>query len=271
MKEGVVQQASLALAPADAADRGLARKLAGKASRFLARHTHTKTLVLRNRAPMVSFTFDDVPASACDLGAAILERYGARGTYYVAGGRCGGQSPSGRLAAGHELAALAARGHEIGCHTHAHPPVSAIGDAELAADLQRNRVVLQGIDGANGLRNFAYPYGDYSFRTKRYLESQFDSCRSLLRGVNEGEADLGTLKTIPLENASIDRDDVRDLVAQTVRGNGWLVFYSHDVATPPSRFGTTGDLLAFAAAAARDAGCHIVTVAQALALARAND
>ena len=34
---------------------------------------------------MVTFTFDDVPASACDLGASILETYDARGTFYVAG------------------------------------------------------------------------------------------------------------------------------------------------------------------------------------------
>src|SRR5258708_35453756 len=79
-------------------DLSLAAKLAGKASRFLARNVHTKTLALRNGQPLVTFTFDDVPASACHVGALIIERYGARGTYYVSGAGCGAPSPSGQLA-----------------------------------------------------------------------------------------------------------------------------------------------------------------------------
>ena len=44
---------------------------------------------------MVTFTFDDVPVSACELGAGILESFGARGTFYVAGQRMR-QDQSGR-------------------------------------------------------------------------------------------------------------------------------------------------------------------------------
>ena len=64
-----------------------------KLSRFLARHIHTKTLPMRNERPLVTFTFDDVPASACSLGAPLLEQHGARGTFYVCGGGCGAESP----------------------------------------------------------------------------------------------------------------------------------------------------------------------------------
>jgi peptidoglycan/xylan/chitin deacetylase (PgdA/CDA1 family) len=38
---------------------------------------------------MVSFTFDDIPKSAATIGAAILEEYDARGTFYVSGGLVG--------------------------------------------------------------------------------------------------------------------------------------------------------------------------------------
>src|SRR5258707_11581905 len=75
-----------------------AAKLSGKVSRFLARNIRTKTLAVRNVQPMVTFTFDDVPATACHVGALIIEQYGIRGTYYVAGGGCGAPSPCGRLA-----------------------------------------------------------------------------------------------------------------------------------------------------------------------------
>ena len=55
------------------------------------------------------------------------------------------------------------------------------------------------------VRNFAYPYGDLSVRTKRYLETRFDSCRSCHAGINTTVADLGALKAWPLDNASVDR------------------------------------------------------------------
>jgi peptidoglycan/xylan/chitin deacetylase (PgdA/CDA1 family) len=155
----------------------------------------------------------------------------------------------------------------VGCHTYSHPAVSAIAHDELVADLERNRRLLEGIGGGLEVRNFAYPYGDLSFRTKRYLETRFDSCRSLLRGVNEGIADLGALKTCPLEDVSIDRQEIRDFIARAVRTKGWLIFSSHDVAEPPSRFGVTPALLAFAVKEAREAGCHLATIAGGLELA----
>jgi peptidoglycan/xylan/chitin deacetylase (PgdA/CDA1 family) len=255
-----------ALPRTDRAGERLSGKLSGKLSRFLARNTRTKSLAMRNDTPVITFTFDDVPASACSIGAAILEQHGVRGTFYVSGGGCGAARPGGRLATADQVSALHARGHEVGCHTYSHPAVSGIAHDELVADLERNRFMLAGINGGLAVRNFAYPYGDLSFRTKRYLETLFDSCRSLMRGVNEGAADLGMLKTCPLENATIDREDIRELIARTVGTKGWLIFSSHDVAEPPSRFGVTPGLLAFALEASRQAGCRLATVAEGLAL-----
>ena len=249
--------------------RPLSARLAAKTSRFLARHTRSKALTLGNAVPMVTFTFDDVPVSACSTGAAILEQYDARGTFFVAGAGCGVDSPGGALATPAQLRALHANGHEIGCHTYSHPAVSDLGSAELLADLDSNRRFLSGIDRGIAVRNFAYPYGDLSFRTKRLLEGRFDSCRSLLRGVNEGVADLGALKTCPLEDATIDRGGILAFIASTVRSNGWLIFSSHDVAARPSEFGVTPDLLDFAVRASRDSGCRLATIADAIALARA--
>ena len=259
--------AHFALPRAEGPGELLAGKISGKVSRFLARHTRTKVLAMRNAMPLITFTFDDVPASACRIGSAILDQHDARGTFYVSGGGCGAASPGGRLATTDQLGALHARGHEVGCHTYSHPPVSGIGHDELVADLERNRCFLRGVNSEIAVRNFAYPYGDLSFRTKRYLETRFDSCRSLLRGVNEGAADLGALKTCPLENATIDRQEIREFIAEAVKAKGWLIFSSHDVADPPSRFGVTPDLLAFAARASKDAGCRVVTIAGGLELA----
>lgn len=244
----------------------LAARLSGKVSRFFARNIHTKTLALGTARPLVTFTFDDVQASACILGATILERYGVRGTYYVSGGGCGGLSPIGKLATADQVKTLRVNGHEIGCHTFSHGAVAGMSADQLAAEIDRNRSFLQGISDLIAVRNFAYPYGDLSFRTKRYLESRFASCRSLLPGVNSGSIDLGALKAYPLESASTDRDKIGRIVAETAKTKGWLIFNSHDVDERPSRYGVSPDLLELAASAARAAGCHPVTIAEGLEL-----
>jgi peptidoglycan/xylan/chitin deacetylase (PgdA/CDA1 family) len=169
------------------------------------------------------------------------------------------------LATADQLKLLHAKGHELGCHTFNHFAVPRVGTRNLARDLERNRLFLMGIS-QKAPRNFAYPYGDMSFLAKRYLEGRFDSCRSLIPAVNAGSADLGALSSFPLENASMDRGQVLDLVVTAARTRGWLIFFSHDVSEQPSQFGVSRDLLAFAAASARDAGCRIVTIAEGLDL-----
>ena len=137
---------------------------------------------------------------------------------------------------------------------------------ELDSELNRNQSVLKTISSDIVVRNFAYPYGDMSVRTKRYLETRFDSCRSGHAGINTTVADLGGLKAWPLDNASVDRRKVAELIAETVRTSGWLIFYSHDVADQPSQFGVSPDLLEWAVAGAREIGCRLTTVAQGLRL-----
>jgi peptidoglycan/xylan/chitin deacetylase (PgdA/CDA1 family) len=244
----------------------LAQTIAGKASRFLARNIRTKPLTLHTNQALVSFTFDDVLVSACTTGAGILERHGIRGTFYVSGGGCGLTSPCGQLASVEHLRALHGRGHEIASHTFSHPAISSIPLADLDRDLSRNETFLRAIHGGIAVRNFAYPYGDFSFSSKRHVEARFDSCRSLIRGVNAGTADLGTLKSWSLE-ITTSRAQMIDVVAEAVRSNGWLIFAAHDVSEHPSRFGVTPDLLDFAIGTAKAAGCAFATIADALKLA----
>jgi peptidoglycan/xylan/chitin deacetylase (PgdA/CDA1 family) len=246
-------------------DGSLTATISGKITRFLSRNIRTKRLAMRNDQPLVTFTFDDVPASTCDVGVPILEQYGIRGTFYISGGGCGAPSPCGPLATVDQLKLLHASGHELGCHTFTHFAVSRVDARDLASDLERNRAFLMGISG-EAPRNFAYPYGDMSFLAKRHLEGRFDSCRALIPAVNAGSLDLGALRSFALEEASMDRSKVLDLVVMAARTRGWLIFFSHDVSEQPSRFGLSRDLLAFAAASARDAGCRIVTIAEGLDL-----
>jgi hypothetical protein len=133
-----------------------------------------------------------------------------------------------------------------------------------ARGTDRNRSFLQGILGDIPIGNFAYPYGDVSFATKRCLSGCYDSCRALTPGVNADVADLGVLKSNALEQSSIGRQGVSHLIAETVRRNGWLLFASHDVNDVPSQYGVRPELLTFALRGTLAAGCRIVTVARAL-------
>lgn len=244
------------------------KMISGKLTRFLARNVPTKRLAMRNPRPLVSFTFDDAAASACTTGAGLLEQYQARGTYYISGGNCGASSPTGRLATPDQLKALHASGHEIACHTYSHTRVVGIPRDALVRDLERNQLFLQGLLGGIRLRNFAYPYGEFSFATKRFLGERFDSCRSPTPGVNSGVTDLGALKSCALEQASINCRRVVDVIAEAVRRNGWLLFAGHDVQDAPSPYGVRPDLLAFALTSALEAGCQLASVSQALRILR---
>jgi peptidoglycan/xylan/chitin deacetylase (PgdA/CDA1 family) len=260
----------LAECPEDPNAASLPMRVSGMAARFLARNNRSKLLDLRDMPPMVTFTFDDVPVSACEFGAGILESYGARGTFFVAGRGCGKSSADGPACASIEqLRPIWANGHEIGCHTYSHPAVRHMTLDELKSELDRNQTVLAAINSHVVLRNFAYPYGDLSVRTKRYLECRFDSCRSSHAGINAGFADLGALDAWPLQNAALDHDKIVRLVAETVRRRGWLIFYSHDVAERPSRFGVSPDLLELAVSTAKRAGCVVANVGETLKFIKA--
>ena len=101
------------------------------------------------------------------------------------------------------------------------------------------------------------------FRSVRSAYSKPSSIRSssYFDGSSRG---FGALRTCLLEGNAIDFQGIVEIVAETVRRNGWLIFTSHDVADDPSRFGVTPNLLGFALKPARDAGCDVVTVRDAL-------
>jgi peptidoglycan/xylan/chitin deacetylase (PgdA/CDA1 family) len=239
-------------------------KICGKFSRYLARNVPTKKLGMRNTKPIISFTFDDVPASACDTGARILEQYGVRGTFYIAGAGYGRESPVGTLATPEQLRPMWLRGHEIGCQTYFHSPVSRLTRDQLELEFDCNQAALKRIDGKVQVRNFAYPYGDLSFGARRQLEALFDCCRSVDHGINSGVANLGALKSWPLENATLDRSRITALIADTIRTNGWLIFFSHDVVERPSRYGVDPGLLEWTVKAAKQSGAIVVPIADSL-------
>ena len=235
-----------------------------RVSNRLARHFRSTPLRLSGKAPMVSFTFDDVPRSAAIVGAPMLEEYGGRATFYVAGSLVGQRSEHGDGIGPDEIVALHHRGHEIACHTFSHRRAVELDATSMAAEIAQNRRCLEGLDASIRLENFAYPYGLASIARKAQLSSTFRSSRGILPGVNSGIIDLQFLRATPLINRDIDDDGVERAFAETEATGGWLIFYGHDVAATPSPYGCTPQLLRHALEAARRRKLPIVTVADAL-------
>jgi peptidoglycan/xylan/chitin deacetylase (PgdA/CDA1 family) len=97
------------------------RSLYGKLRRRLARLVTTKPARLNALArPLLTISFDDAPVSAAHEGAAILERHGVNGTYFISAGLSGSESHLGRYTDADDIRALHASGHEIACHTLTH-------------------------------------------------------------------------------------------------------------------------------------------------------
>jgi peptidoglycan/xylan/chitin deacetylase (PgdA/CDA1 family) len=218
---------------------------------------------------MVSFTFDDVPKSAATVGAAILEEHDATGTYYVIGSQVGTSSALWELVDGDDIVDLHRRGHEIACHSFSHKRACDLDAGTLSSEIARNQHYLRSLDSSIRVENFAYPFGYGSFVRKRQLKTMFKSCRSIVPGVNSGSVDLQFLRAMPLIDRRIDRDGIECAFDQAQDTNGWLIFYSHDVADEPSPYGCSPALLHAALEAASRRKIPVLNMAEALQCAGA--
>ncbi len=233
----------------------------------LARHLNGAPFRMRNAAPMVTFTFDDVPETALTNGAAMLEAEGWRGTFYLNAGLLGTRTPDWRLIGPEGVKALALRGHEIGCHTFSHPRTDLIEPAVLKDEIARNAATLQALVPRLAIENFAYPFGVGTNGSKRLLKARFRSSRGINAGVNSGKVDLQYLKAMPLIDSLTTPAAVDAILDETVASNGWVIFYTHDVVERPSAFGSSIELFAHALRALAARGLRAMTVADALTAA----
>jgi len=239
-------------------------QLNARISNRLARHFCPAPLRLSGNAPMVSFTFDDVPKSAATLGAPLLEEYDGRGTFYISGSLVNQWSGLWAGIEAEEIIGLHRNGHEIACHTFSHRRTTELDAAAMDAEIEQNRRYFRGLDSSIRLENFAYPFGLASIARKGQLGHAFRSSRGILPGVNSGLVDRQFLRATPLVDEHIDTSGVERIFDETAACGGWLIFYGHDVAADPSRYGGTPQLLRDALKAASRRNIPIVSVAEAL-------
>ncbi len=232
--------------------------------RKAARHHRSKPFAMRNAAPLVSFTFDDVPDSAYTNGAAILEQYGLRGTFYIAAGTLGRSEKDWRVIDRDQVGALHHRGHEIGCHTLSHVSIDKIDARRMDEECRRNREALRELCVGVEITNFCYPFGRVSLPRKLQLIERFDSCRGIYEGINAGTIDLALLRVIELYDRTLSRDKLERVLRESRERNGWLIFYTHDVAEPPSWIGASPRLLRETIAAVQAENMQCLPIREAL-------
>jgi peptidoglycan/xylan/chitin deacetylase (PgdA/CDA1 family) len=262
---GGLERTSLPAAPAKAAKAlRLLRSFATGVSRKAARHYRSKPFRMRNPAPLVSFTFDDVPDSAYRNGADILEQHGLRGTFYIASGTCDTDDEHWHLIDHRQVRALHDRGHELGCHTFSHVNVETLDTAGMESERRRNRDLLQRLCPDLQVTNFCYPFGRLSLARKLQLQNEFDTCRGVYEGINAGTVDLGLLRVIELYDRTLTGEKLARVLREAKARNGWIVFYTHDVADPPSWIGCSPAIMRRTVEAVQAAGLSCLPIRDAL-------
>ncbi len=226
---------------------------------------HRKRHALRNRRPIVTFTFDDFPSSAIRIGGEILARYAIPATYYVSMGLMRHEHNADGIFEADDLRLVVAQGHELACHTFSHYDCALTSPRSVAADLDRNAAALEEVLPGYRMTNFAYPYGNVDLATKDLAADRFATARGIWTGINAGTADLALLTAHRIYGEPENYDQAIALIRAAERVNGWLIFFTHDVQPDPSPYGSRPEDLERVVRAAAESRCERLTMRDAVA------
>lgn len=239
-------------------------RIAYKLGRKIASMILKKRSYFSSKHKIVSFTFDDFPATALENGAKLLESHNVYGTFYASLGIAGTKQIIGDIATHQDLLSLIKNGHELGCHTFSHldcafKPMTLIHD-----DCLKNIKAARSVAGVS-LRSFAYPHGSFDPLSKLAVSNIFETPRSIEPGINVNWCDLALLKSVRLYQGDGYENALRWL-EYLDRSGGWLIFYTHDIRETPSSFGCSIDLLTKVLEKCNKKKFKILTVAKALSV-----
>ena len=244
--------------------RSLWARLPGAFARRSARWFGRRMFTLRNRAPIITFTFDDFPRTALSIAGDALEKVGARGTYFVSYGLMGQDTPTGEAFHHDDLSQLLARGHELGCHTYHHYPAWETSVTNYMISVARNAESLRAPPFGAHLQTHSYPISYPRPRSKRRLQRHFRACRGGGQIFNSGTVDLNYLSSVFLEQIHGDLRTVDRLIAENTAACGWLIFSTHDVCENPTRFGCTPSFFSAVVNRAKASGAELQVMTAAL-------
>lgn len=235
-----------------------------KLSRRVARVMPGKRIVMRNDSGVVSFSFDDVPRSACIEGRQVLEDAGVEATYYVCGGLTGSVRHGTEFHRPDDLVGLSRAGHEVACHGFAHRSYQSLSVKQMRRDMEQNRAFFLDLGLPQAGVNFSYPYGTAGPIVKQFLKNRYASARSVWNGINCRYVDLCLLRAVSLYEELWTRDQLGKMIRETSDRNGWLIFLTHSVTPRPGEFDCTPALLRYAIEESQRNNLRILPVKAAL-------
>lgn len=192
----------------------------------------------------LSLTFDDARPSQVETGVPLLDRFGARATFYAVPAAVEKRLDAWRRAV--------ASGHEAGAHTITHPcscnfsfSASAKACLEEMTLEQMETQFLESNDSLErllGVRpvSFAYPCGQKFVGRGEHLQSYVPLvAKHYLTGRGwrdeyfnaPDRCDLAQLAGIEFDGA--DFDQVRPQIEQAAATGTWLVLAGHDIGSDP--------------------------------------
>lgn len=212
---------------------------------------------------MVTFTFDDVPKSVLTVGLPILEKYQYPATVYVET-RNTDNNLKGYMN-WDDVKKADQAGWEIAAHTHTHPHMTKLSDAEILDDLLTSTQDLA--DHGYAPVDFASPFGDVDDRVLAIIKKHYASHR---------DAWPAAVNTLPLADPyhiasyEVTKDTTLDDLSKLLGGlqtkGGWLVLQVHEV-TPkgePVNDEYDTNLLEDVVELIHEKGLPVLTIRQAL-------
>jgi len=243
----------------------MTRDLVGRLRNRAALIDKTRSVEWEHHAPLASFTFDDFPADALEVGGRILkEKANAKATYYVSGCFMGKTIDGIKFYDEGHLNAVEKEGHEIGCHGFQHEKFGERGIRFARRNCEDNAAFVRDVVGPHvKMTSFAYPYGDTSPLVKPVMAKKFPFCRGVRQELNTNKVDRAQISIISLEIRHAEYVDLKRTVAEAVANKSWIVFLTHDVCENPSPYGSTPAMIENAVDAVMEAGIQIMPLSQA--------
>jgi peptidoglycan/xylan/chitin deacetylase (PgdA/CDA1 family) len=238
--------------------------IVSRAMNRLTRAWPAKAMQCQLTRPIATISFDDFPQSAWTQGGPILERAGVRATYFVSGSFCGREVDGIQYFGLEDLRAAYEAGHEIGCHTFDHCMASQVSPEVFTESLSKNTDFVRDKLGDVIMTSFAFPYGSATISSKYLVSKKFAASRGIWPGLNVGAVDLSQLRAMGIEAHVLEKYPIKTMIKQAIAKNGWLIFFTHDVADTPSPWGCTPDQLKQLISMLSEAGIEILPMNNAI-------
>lgn len=187
----------------------------------------TKPGVVTWDKPRLSLTFDDGWESAFTNGAALLNRYGYEGTFYL--------NPStidtASFMTSDQVAELVKNGHEIASHGYEHLNFTTLKRDDINYQFEHASNYFKEIHNMQRV-DFAAPFGGNDPQTTFYARKYYASLRGTADGVNTKQnMDPYNLRVLYV-GGSVSLEKLSAAIADAKSKNGWLILIYHRIETP---------------------------------------